>query len=400
MVMPPTAAASGPHYVAPNADCGTATPCYATLQAAIDAAQPGDEIRVAQGVYTDVTAFEYTLAGWTDTITQAVFIDISLTVRGGYTITDWSTAQPITYPTVIDPQGRGRGAVVTIPDPGTPITVTLEGLSITHGYAQGSGGGLFVRGGKVTISGCHVYSNTGGSLASGIYLGGDDMTLTNNVVAHNTGPGYGVGIEMGVPALARNRITHNTNGLLLWSTMAKLTNTLIAANAEEGLSVVGGQNQAWHTTIADNGTVGVDVVSSGQGAGHLAMTNTIIAGSATGVRVRGIAGFVTSTVRGTATLWDNVTDTHTVNAGGRIITTRDLHGDPAFVGSGDYHLTAESPARNRGWHSPVRDDLDGESRDPMPDLGADEYFDPGSIRQVYLPVVVDNAVVMIVTAVR
>jgi hypothetical protein len=118
------------------------------------------------------------------------------------------------------------------------------------------------------------------------------------------------------------------------------------------------------------------------------MTNTIIAGSTTGVRVRGISDHVTSTVQLTATLWDNVTDTHIVDDGGLIITTRDLHGDPAFVGSGDYHLTAASPARNRGWPSDVQQDIDGEPRDPLPDLGADEYFDPGSIRQIYLPLVV------------
>lgn len=32
-------------------------------------------------------------------------------------------------------------------------------------------------------------------------------------------------------------------------------------------------------------------------------------------------------------------------------------------------------------------DIDGEPRDLLPDLGADEYFDPGSIRQVYLPLI-------------
>jgi hypothetical protein len=264
--------------------------------------------------------------------------------------------------------------------------VTLEGLSITHGYAQGSGGGLFVRGGSVTISGCHVYSNTGGSLASGIYLAGDKVTLTNNVVAYNTGLGYGVGVEMGVPTLSGNRITHNPNGLLLWSTVATLTNNLIAANDEDGLSVIGGRVQAWHTTIAHNSSFGVDVVNSGQGGGQLVMTNTIIVGPATGVRVAGV-DFDPSTVQLTATLWDNATDTHTVNTGGRIITRRDIQGDPAFVDNGDYHLTAASPARNRGWPSPVQWDIDGEPRDPLPDLGADEYFDPGSIRQVHLPLI-------------
>ena len=129
----PSAAASGTHYVAPGGECHGATPCYATLQAAIDAASPGDELRVAQSVYTSVTVREYNLT-YPQTVTQALFIDKSLTVRGGYTVTDWTTAQPLTYPTVIDPQGSGRGGLITMPAFHTSITVTLEGLSITNGY--------------------------------------------------------------------------------------------------------------------------------------------------------------------------------------------------------------------------------------------------------------------------
>ncbi len=383
-----TVAASAIHHIAPNADCGSATPCYATFQSAIDAAQFGDEVRVAQGVYTHTTTFEYDLGGWAQAITQVMFISKSLTVRGGYTITDWTTAQPLIYPTVIDPQGRGRGGVVSKPHRDIPLTVKLEGLSITHGYAQGSGGGLYVEGTSAHISGCHITHNHGGSMASGLYIGGDKVTLTNNTIAHNTGADYGHGVvvEMGMPTLSRNRIMHNANGLLLWSTVATLTNNLIAANNENGLSIIGGGVQAWHTTIADNGTTGVDVVNSGQGAGHLVMTNAIIAGPATGVRVIG-NDFDPSTVQMVATLWHNITDTHIVDAGGRITRTRDLHGDPTFVGSGDYHLTATSPARNRGWPTDVRRDIDNERRDPLPDLGADEYFDPGSIRQAYIPLI-------------
>jgi len=381
----PTTAASGTRYVARGGECHGPAPCYATLQAAIDAAAPGDELRVAQGVYTDVTVREYNLT-YPQTVTQVMFIDKSLTVRGGYTTTDWETAQPITYPTVIDPQGSGRGGLITIPDWDTSITVTLEGLSITNGYAEGSGGGLYVYVTSISISGCHVYSNTGGSLGSGLYLGGDKVTLTNNVIVHNTGGDYGYGVVIqGFPTLSGNYIMHNSSGLFLWNNRATLVNNVIAGNEHKGLSVSGGEVRAWHTTIADNGADGVSVTNSGQGAGHLVMTNTIIAGSAVGVRVVGNVPDP-SIVQLVATLWDNVTDTYIVE-GGQISSSRDFHAEPAFVGNGDYHLTIASPARNRGWPSDVRQDIDGEPRDPLPDLGADEFFDPDSIRQVYLPLV-------------
>jgi hypothetical protein len=342
---------------------------------------------VAGGVYTDVVARAYDLTGFTHIITQVMYIDKSLTVRGGYTVTDWTTARPELYPTVIDPQGRGRGSYISIPDWTTPITVTLEGLSITHGVAEGSGGGLYALGGTVTLSGCHVTHNQASSISSGLYLSSDVVTMTHNVVAHNEGTAYGVAVDMGRSVLSGNRILDNGRGLLLWSTRASLTNNVIAANQADGLSVIGGRVQARHTTIADNGATGVDVTNSGQGGGHLVMTNTILAGPGVGVAVTGVA-FDPSTVELVATLWDTVTDTQIVGDGGVIARTRDSYGDPAFVGGGDYHLTAGSPARNRGWPTGVERDIDGDRRDPLPDLGADEYPDPGSIRQVYVPLVV------------
>ena len=41
-------------HVAPGGDCGGATPCYATVQAAVDAAVEGDTIKIAAGTYADV----------------------------------------------------------------------------------------------------------------------------------------------------------------------------------------------------------------------------------------------------------------------------------------------------------------------------------------------------------
>ena len=65
------------YYVALDGACGGNTPCYTTVQAAVDAVDdPGDEIRVATGVYTGVQ----TRAGFD----QIAYISKSLTLRGGY----------------------------------------------------------------------------------------------------------------------------------------------------------------------------------------------------------------------------------------------------------------------------------------------------------------------------
>jgi len=387
-LMQPVGAASSTHYVAPHGDCHGAMPCYAALQAAVDAAAPGDEIRVAQGIYTDVRAVTYDLGGWSQTVTQTLFISKSLTVRGGYTVTDWAVSQPLSHPTVINPQGRGRGILITIPTFQSSITVTVEGFSITQGYALLDGSGLYAYGANVTISGCRFYSNTGNSIGSGLYLAGTTATLIGNIVADSRGAGYGHGVvvDAGYPAqLVGNRILRNGNGLLIWNNRATLINNIIAANAGDGLSVIGGTVHGWHTTVADNGRTGIKVINSGQVSGSLTLTNTIIAGPGVGVQVGG-SPLDASVARLTATLWHNLTDTQ-VTEGGRIIQTADFEGDPAFVGDGDYHLTAASPARNRGWPSDVHQDIDGELRDPLPDLGADEYLDPDSIRSVYLPLV-------------
>lgn len=381
-------AAPATRYVAPHADCAGAMPCYATLQAAIDAAAPGDELRVAQGVYTDVTAFEYRLSGWTQVITQAMFISKPLTVRGGYTVTDWTVSQPLSYPTVINPQGQGRGGVIAAPTGQPPIAVTMEGLGITHGYAEGSGGGLYAEGGAVTISRCHIHHNEGGSLASGLYLNSDTVTLRQNRIEYNTG-GHGLAIDMGiVVSLSDNEILSNTNGLLLWNNRVVMTNTVSAGNDGSGLIAIGSNVRAWHTTLADNGVASVWVQNSGQGPAMVALTNTILAGPGVGVQVVDYSPSP-STVRLAATLWHHLTETQ-ITGNGFITRTRDLTGDPAFVGTGDYHLTAASPARNRGLPSGVTYDITGIRRDPLPDLGAYEYDDPDSIRQVCLPLVLNN----------
>lgn len=124
-------------FVAPDADCGGAAPCYASLQAALDVAASGDIIKMAAGVYTDVHQL-LSPVGYDgpSVITQVAYISQSVTVQGGYTVTDWLTADPEINPTTLDARGLGRGLVIA-----GQITATVEGLRFTGGNASGLAGG-------------------------------------------------------------------------------------------------------------------------------------------------------------------------------------------------------------------------------------------------------------------
>jgi hypothetical protein len=160
---------------------------YSSIQTAVDAADPGDVIKVAQSDYTDV----HQRSG----ITQVVYISKTVTIRGGYTTTNWTTPDLVAHPTTLDAQGLGRVLVIT-----GSITPTIEGLRITGGDASGlgglrgdpayydAGGGVYVYGAMPTISHCVIYSNTASTLdrgfGGGLYLEGV-ITLTGNTVQEN-----------------------------------------------------------------------------------------------------------------------------------------------------------------------------------------------------------------------
>jgi len=119
-------------YVAPGASCGGASPCFGDIQSAVDAALPGDEIRVAAGTYSGASMAE--VSG--RTYYQVVLIQKSLTLAGGYTTGDWTTSDPEDNETIIDALGSGRG--ITVLGPGSP-TVTIDGFTITGGDYEGLG---------------------------------------------------------------------------------------------------------------------------------------------------------------------------------------------------------------------------------------------------------------------
>jgi hypothetical protein len=210
--------------------CGNViSPCL-TLQYAVDQALPGEEIRVASGVYSGVQG-RLTFPGYPgpgypgpSLITQVLYITKTVAVRGGYTTTNAfaDPPDPVANPTTLDAQGQGR-VLVIFGDPGAPgqaISPTVEGLRITGGDASGLGGdplgnrdaagGVGVIAAAATISDCQVFSNTA-TVAGGIGLGFDEATLSGNVIRENSADfeGGGLGLSNSSATLIGNSVVAN-----------------------------------------------------------------------------------------------------------------------------------------------------------------------------------------------
>jgi len=263
----------------------------------------------------------------------------------------------------------------------------LNGNTISVNFAYGDGGGLYLTSSDAALGDNTISVNTAYSYGGGLYLTSSDATLRNNTISANSTQRHGGG------------------GLCLSFSDAMLVNNVVsdnqAASVGSGLYIEFSSPRLLHTTIAHNGAADLTPGSGGDGSGvhitgfgawlprsSVTMTNTIL--------VRHIVG-ITVTEGNTATLvgtlWGEDTWANGVAWGGAgtVITgTRNVTDSPGFVDPehGDYHLGAESAAIDAGVEAGVRIDLDHEPRPYLaPDLGADEYWPPGELGFVYLPVV-------------
>lgn len=158
---------------------GESTPCR-TVQYAVNQASSGDSVLVATGTYSDIHLAVF------GTITQVVYVDRSLTIRGGYN-SNFTAWDPDLYPTTLDARGLGRVVYIT-----GGLTVTLDSLRIVNGsgerggevnpdpyiYPVGSGGGVHSDARFLTVRNCVIMSNTahneahsGTAGGGGIYQG-------------------------------------------------------------------------------------------------------------------------------------------------------------------------------------------------------------------------------------
>jgi len=369
----------------PYASC---TSVFTNVQAAIDAAMGGETIKVATGVYTSVNTN----------------INKTVTIRGGYTMTNWTMPYPITQPTTLDAQGQGRVLFIGIAGGGPWITPTLEGLRITGGSIPGMleyGGGVYIQSAEATFNNCQIFSNTAWS---GGGLGGQysSVTFNNSTIVSNSAQfGGGVLLDNNSDAtlneniVSFNKATNSGGGIVLNGAYATLRNTVIADNQADrkggGLNIADSTVRLLHTTLARNKIIN-DVNGSGvlverySARTRVWMTNTIVVSHTIGISVTaGATATLESTLWGSGA-WPNGVDW---GGGGNLVTgTHNFWGDPAFAADG-YHLTAGSAALNRGVDTGVSTDIDGNTRPDgcFSDLGADEFITGVICKRIYLPIV-------------
>jgi len=239
---------------------------YSSIQAAVDAAQPGAVIKVAAGVYTGVNNY--------GGLRQVVYISKTVTIRGGYTTTNWMTSYPVTQPTTLDAEGQGRVIFIT-----GDISPAIEGLRITGGNAEGlggdwvgsDGGGIYILKATAVISGNQVFSNAAGS-GAGVFIEQSATMLNNNTIYSNRAITQGGGVQIiweSNAVLIGNSVTSNTaheGGGVCIINSSGVTEVVLISN-----------------TIADNhGYVGAGVfaaVSRMTFRDNRIVSNTVIPGS-------------------------------------------------------------------------------------------------------------------------
>jgi hypothetical protein len=198
---PASGAAGTVHYVAPEGDCGGASPCYASVPAAVEAAASGDEIRIAQGIYTPTVGTETTF----------IHITKSLTLAGGFTRTNWTQPDPETQPTVLD------AATVAWETPLRSVIyvegdheVILEDLWLTRGDKM-YGGGLDVVEATIILNNCYIHNNRAFH-GAGLHAYSATLTITNSTIYSNVASYRGGGGYLESSSLALYGSTLQANG--------------------------------------------------------------------------------------------------------------------------------------------------------------------------------------------
>ena len=353
----------------PYADWSTAA---TNIQDAIDIANPGETVLVADGVYN----------------TGGQSVDGTTTNR--VAVTKALTLQSINGPTVTVIKGYQNPGAIPF-DPSSVRCVyltngaTLVGFTLTNGAAPDSGGGVWCEAGTCIISNCVL---TGNYAAGSRYTGGgggayggtlNNCTLTGNSAYNQFGYAWGGGANN---AKLNNCILSGNNAINGGgAAYCTLNNCLLTGNMADAFQGGGqGHGGGASQSILNNCTISANKmqVSSARGAGVVGcmLTNCIAYDNIIFINGPPVSGFVQDN-SDSSTLGYCCSIPLPVGGVGNFTNA------PIFVNeaAGNYRLQTNSPCINAGNKAYVTSstDLDGRPRivGSTVDIGAYEFQGAG-----------------------
>lgn len=399
---------------------------FGDVQHAVDFAPADSTVKIA-GTCAGVKTRNTTL--------QTAFINKALTVVGGYTTTNWTTAYPVTQVTTLDAQGGGRGLYLTAAATVQDLTVkngkltgggesgggiyasqpiTLSGVTVYSNSVNNTGGGLLanagaalinsviqnnqsgsygggfvVWNGTLTLSGTQVLTNTANSVAAGGGAAMSGATVTNGLFQGNISNGGTGGLYAGAGAnITATRFINNSafaggaGALYLPGGNSRIVNSLFAGNyaSQPGSALqipTGGLVEIIHSTIVTATSTDTSAIQVTNGTVNI--TSTILSGYPLGLWQAG------GVVNENYNLFDNVATPYsgTVTSGGNSITDT-----AAFFDTTNYTLTASSAAIDRGINAGVTTDYFGNPRPQGNGYDIGYYESPFGRFSVFLPLIV------------
>jgi len=264
---------------------------YATIQAAVDAARPGETVRVAAGTYSE-----------------------AITLRPGVCL-------------------RGSGARHTILD-AQGAAITLVDLSSAPGSAVMG----FTFRGTTQPTGCADPSDpfgcSGDWYRAGVYIGGTSWSDPTHDAP---------------PVIADNIFDGNDTGVMFyWRSAAVLRNNVFTSNR---VAFVANHYQD-RALVANNVFVNNTQLAIGNQAAYLDIIDNVIVGSQTAILFQYIqTGYIRCNIfyangADQADIYA-VPPRFTIGADGNV------EAEPKFVGNGDFHLQPGSPGIDHGCHPDV-----------------------------------------------
>ena len=296
---------------ADGSGCGVspASPCK-NIQKAVNASATLDEIRVATGTY----AYQASLEACSTIGNTAVvcILNKQLTIRGGFSASDWTTPNPVANPTTIDGANARRGILVEKTDGTAPTTaLTLENFHVRNGKAQiptlGAGDAL-------------IFAFGGGLLADTAKTVLVNVAFENNqAIGANTGSSYGGAGSGGGAALRACPSGTSLDTVTFTNNLAKG-----GSGANSGGYGIGGGLFTYHTTLtATHLTFSGNTATGGNTAG---------AGTATNGQRGDGQGAAVAFQDGTQATVDHLTAISNVTTGGNANASAGSNGGGAFGG--------------------------------------------------------------------